>query len=121
MEENLFKWKHFESNLILLCVRWYLKYPLSYRNLAEMIAGRGLSIALTTIMRWVFQYAPILNKRLVSQICSSPEYILRFDLSFLVNIYCCCLASIFPPCTHMIIQKGTLIFSMHSKFSLPLI
>jgi transposase, IS6 family len=58
--EYLFKWKHFESQLILLCVRWYLKYPLSYRNLKEMMAERGLSISHTTILRWVQQYSPIL-------------------------------------------------------------
>ena len=49
---NLFKWKHFESQIILLCVRWYLKYPLSYRNLEEMMAERGLSVSHTTILRW---------------------------------------------------------------------
>ena len=48
---NIFKWKHFESEIILLCVRWYLKYPLSYRNLAEMMAERCLSISHTTILR----------------------------------------------------------------------
>ena len=51
MENNLFKWKHFESHIILLCVRWYLKYPLSYRNLVEIMDERGLSVSHTTIMR----------------------------------------------------------------------
>ena len=64
MEENLFKWKHFESDFILLCVRWYLKYPLSYRDLSNMMLERGIPISHTTIMRWVFQYASILNKGL---------------------------------------------------------
>ena len=64
MEENLFKWKHFKSEFILLCVRWKLKYPLSYRNIEDMMLERGMSVDHTTIMRWVFQYAPILNKRL---------------------------------------------------------
>lgn len=61
MSQNLFKWKHFENEIILLCVRWYLKYPLSYRNLVEMMAERGLNITHTTIMRWVHQYSPILD------------------------------------------------------------
>lgn len=39
MKENLFKWKHFESHIIILCVRWKLKYPLSYRNLEEIYYG----------------------------------------------------------------------------------
>jgi transposase-like protein len=36
MLSNSFKWKHYEGDIILLNVRWYLKYPLSYRNLKEM-------------------------------------------------------------------------------------
>lgn len=63
MRDNIFKWKHFQSDIIMLCVRWYLKYPLSYRNLEEMMAERGLSVVHTTIMRWVIQYAPILDQR----------------------------------------------------------
>jgi hypothetical protein len=35
------KWRHFESEIILLCVRWYLRYALSYRDLEEMMAERG--------------------------------------------------------------------------------
>ena len=41
MSNSLFKWKYFEKDIILLSVRWYLKYSLSYRNLVEMIRGRG--------------------------------------------------------------------------------
>ncbi len=41
MLSNSFKWKHFVGEIILLNVRWYLKYPLSYRNLKEMMAERG--------------------------------------------------------------------------------
>jgi len=40
--ENAFKWRHYESDIILLCVRWYLRYALSYRDLEEMMAERGL-------------------------------------------------------------------------------
>jgi IS6 family transposase len=40
--ENAFKWRHFEPEMILLCVRWYLRYALSYRDLEEMIVERGL-------------------------------------------------------------------------------
>lgn len=39
-----FKWRHFQSDIILLCVRWYLRYPLSYRNLSEMMLERGLTV-----------------------------------------------------------------------------
>ncbi|WP_369811996.1 IS6 family transposase [Bacillus mycoides] len=58
-----FKWKHYEPEMILLAVRWYLRYSLSYRDLVEMMEERGLTIAHTTIMRWVHRYGPELDKR----------------------------------------------------------
>src|SRR5947207_15147800 len=58
-----FKWRHFESEIILLCVRWYLRYSLSYRDLEEMMRERGLHVDHTTIYRWVQRYAPELEKR----------------------------------------------------------
>src|SRR5207248_1077910 len=58
-----FKWRHFEAEIILLCVRWYLRYPLSYRDLEEMMLERGLHIDHTTIYRWVQHYAPEPEKR----------------------------------------------------------
>ena len=58
-----FKWRHFQSDIILLCVRWYLRYPLSYRNLEEMMQDRGLTVDHTTVYRWVQTYAPELDKR----------------------------------------------------------
>jgi transposase-like protein len=61
---NLFKWRHYESEIILLCVRWYLRYALSYRDLEEMMNERGLSVDHTTIYRWVQAYAPELEKRI---------------------------------------------------------
>jgi len=57
-----FKWRHFQAEIILLCVRWYLRYPLSYRNLEEMMLERGLHVDHTTIYRWVQYYAPELEK-----------------------------------------------------------
>jgi transposase-like protein len=62
-EQQPFKWRHFQSDLILLCVRWYLRYALSYRDLEEMMLERGLSVDHTTIYRWVQAYAPELEKR----------------------------------------------------------
>ena len=58
-----FKWRHFEAEIILLCVRWYLRYALSSRDLEEMMQERGLSVDHTTIYRWVQHYAPELEKR----------------------------------------------------------
>ncbi|AIK35590.1 integrase core domain protein (plasmid) [Bacillus pseudomycoides] len=62
-KENLFKWKHYQPELILLTVRWYLRYNLSFRNLVEMMEERGLSMAHTTIMQWVHQYGPQLEEK----------------------------------------------------------
>jgi transposase-like protein len=58
-----FKWRHFEAEIILLCVRWYLRYALSYRDLEELMAERGLHVDHTTIFRWVQCYAPELERR----------------------------------------------------------
>ncbi len=63
-KENVFKWKHYQPDIILLTVRWYLRYNLSFRDLVEMLEERGLSISHTTIMRWVHQYGPELDKRI---------------------------------------------------------
>jgi len=64
-DENgrLFKGRHFDQEIIVLCVRWYLRYKLSFRDLAEMMAERGLSLAHTTIMRWIQCYVPEFEKR----------------------------------------------------------
>ena len=58
-----FKWRHCEADIIALCVRWYLRYALSYRDLEEMMRERGLHIDHTTIFRWVQRYTPELEKR----------------------------------------------------------
>jgi transposase, IS6 family len=62
-EQQPFKWRHFQAEIILLCVRWYLRYSLSYRDLEEIMLERGLHVDHTTIYRWVQQYAPELEKR----------------------------------------------------------
>jgi IS6 family transposase len=59
-----FKWRHFEPTIILLCVRWYCRYQLSYRDIEEMMRERGLSVDHVTIFRWVQRYAPEINKRM---------------------------------------------------------
>jgi len=50
--DELFEGRHFDREVIVLCVRWYLRFKLSYRDLVEMMAERGLSLVHTTIMRW---------------------------------------------------------------------
>ena len=60
----VFKWKHFQSKIILQCVRWYLRYALTYRDLVEMLSERGIVLTHTTIMRWIHQYGPLLDKKI---------------------------------------------------------
>ena len=59
----MFKGRHFDRSVILLCVRRYLAYNLSLRNLEEMMADRGISVDHATIHRWVVRYAPELLQR----------------------------------------------------------
>ena len=63
----MFKGRHFDRSVILLCIRWYLAYNLSLRNLEEMMAERGISVDHATIHRWVIRYSPELLKRFNSR------------------------------------------------------
>ena len=60
---ELFKGRHFNHEIVTLCVRWYVTYKLSYRDLVEMMAERHVDLAHTTIMRWVQRYVPEFVKR----------------------------------------------------------
>lgn len=60
---KFFKGSHFNHEVILLCVRWYVTYKLSYRDLVEMMDERGISLAHTTILRWVQRFIPEFEKR----------------------------------------------------------
>jgi len=55
----LFRGRHFRKEIIVLCVGWYLRYPLSYRGLEEMKAGRGLTVDHSTVARWILHCSPI--------------------------------------------------------------
>ena len=59
----LFKGRQFDQEIIVLCVRWYLRYKLSTRDLVEMMAERGAVLVHTTILRWVQRYVPEFEKR----------------------------------------------------------
>src|SRR4051794_5185525 len=59
----LFKGRHFEPEIIILCVRRYLRYALSLRNLEEIMAERSVSVDHVTIWRWIQRYAPELSQR----------------------------------------------------------
>lgn len=59
----VFKGRQFEADIIILCVRRYLRFSLSYRNGEELMAERNLSVDHVTIWRWVQRYAPELERR----------------------------------------------------------
>src|SRR5947209_4716036 len=61
---NLFKWRQFEPEVILLAIGWYLRFSLSYRDVEELLRERGIAVDHVTLWRWVQRYAPELEKRL---------------------------------------------------------
>ncbi len=70
--EKPFKWHHYEGTIILICTLVF-GYALSYRDLAEMTSERGLSVAHTTIFRWVQYFAPELAKRICPHLKKSND------------------------------------------------
>jgi transposase-like protein len=61
--DAIYRRRVFDADVIELCVRWYISYRLSYRDLVEIMADRGISVAHTTILRWVLRYVPEYEKR----------------------------------------------------------
>ena len=56
-----FKGSQFERDIILWAVRWYVAYPISYRQLEEMMAERGVEVDHSSLNRWVLKYTPFLE------------------------------------------------------------
>src|SRR6476660_1494175 len=65
---GLFKWRQFEPEVILLAVGWYLRFSLSYRDVEELLAERGLHADHVTVWRWGQRYAPEMERRLRSRL-----------------------------------------------------
>ena len=61
--DPMYRQRAFDAEVIQLCVRWYITYRLSYRDLVEMMAERGVKVAHSTILRWVTRYVPEFEKR----------------------------------------------------------
>jgi transposase-like protein len=61
--DHIYRRRRFDAEIIELCVRWYITYRLSYRDLAAMMAERGIIVSHTTILRWVIRYVPEFEKR----------------------------------------------------------
>ena len=59
----LFKRRHFDGQIIILCVSWYTGFQLSLRDLVTIMADRGVTLAHTTILRWIQHYLPEFEKR----------------------------------------------------------
>jgi putative transposase len=64
-----FKGSHFERDVILWGVRWYVAYPISYRQLEEMMEERGVEVDHSMLNRWVIKYAPLLEKEFRARKC----------------------------------------------------
>jgi transposase-like protein len=63
LPRHLFHGRHFDRSIIILCVRWYITYKLSYRDLVEIMAERGIHLSHTTMLRLVQCYVPEFEKR----------------------------------------------------------
>lgn len=64
----MFRGRHFEDAVIVSCVRWYLSFTLSYRDVREMIAERNVLVDHSTIWHWVQKYGPILENRIKKEL-----------------------------------------------------
>ncbi len=62
-QHSSFKERHFTSEMILWALRWYLAFPVSYRDLALMLSDRGVSVDHTTLYHWVQAYAAKLERQ----------------------------------------------------------
>lgn len=58
-----FKGMRFPTDVILVCIRWYAAYPLSYRHIEEMMGERGVSVDHSTINRWAIRFLPVIEKQ----------------------------------------------------------
>jgi transposase-like protein len=75
---GLFRGRHFADETIALCVRWYLRFSLSYRDLEGLMSERNLRVDHTTVWRWVQRYLPELN-------CRVPRELKRKGTSWRVD------------------------------------
>jgi transposase-like protein len=69
----LFRHRHFSDDVIILAVRWYLRFSLSYRDLEELLRERGVAVDHTTLWRWIQRYAPEFERRLRSHLANTGQ------------------------------------------------
>ena len=70
VRDPIYRGRRFSHEVIELCVRWYITYRLSYRDLVAMMAERGVAVSHTTIMRWVLRYVPEYERKWAQ--CARP-------------------------------------------------
>ena len=73
----IFKGRHFDPSIIILCVCWYITYKLSSRDICEMMAERGIVVVHTTILRWMQKYVPEFEKKWNQYACPVGSRVLR--------------------------------------------
>ena len=80
-----FKGSHFERDVILWGVRWYVAYPISYRQLEEMMEERGVEVDHSTLNRWVLKYAPLLEREFRARKIALPAQGVRSSMVHLTR------------------------------------
>src|SRR6266446_6499934 len=78
VRDLIYRRRRFDAEIIELCVRWYITYRLSYRDLVAMMAERGIAVSHTTIHRWVIRYVPEYERRW-SRFARAPGSSWRMD------------------------------------------
>lgn len=78
-----FKWKHYQKEIILMAVRWYVAYPLSYRNIEELLKERGSDTDHSAVQRWVVEYSPLLEESFRKKHKRKPGDSWRMDETYL--------------------------------------
>jgi len=78
-----FSGRHFPKDIILMSVRWYVAYSLSYRDIEELMAERGVSVDHSTANRWVVHYSPLLENKFRKKYKSQTNMSWRMDETYL--------------------------------------
>jgi transposase, IS6 family len=71
-KKNPFKGRQFTAEIILWAVRWYLQFPISYRDLERMLSDRGVQVDHTTLFRWIQAYAQELDRHRQLNVFTCP-------------------------------------------------
>ncbi|RNC76804.1 IS6 family transposase, partial [Piscirickettsiaceae bacterium NZ-RLO2] len=78
-----FSGRHFKKDLIMMAIRWYVAYTLSYRDIEELMAERGIQVDHSTIHHWVIEYAPQLEKQFRKRYKRTPGMSWRMDETYI--------------------------------------